>query len=142
MSIVLCSHLLHDVEQVCDEVVIMNNGRIVHQANLEEERRSNRSFVELEVTGDDRELAGALSEIGADGVSEGNGRWRVVLPPQVEVPALWGLLARQGLYVQKLTHRRDSLEEIFLKAVGHIQHTPGETESGARDPRAEVETRI
>lgn len=126
MNVVLCSHLLRDVEQVCDEVVIMNNGLVVHQADLEAERRSNRCFVELEVTGDDETLAGALPQIGADGVTEGAGRWRIVLPPQVEVAKLWGLLARNGLHVRKLTHRRDSLEEIFLKAVGHIQHTPGE----------------
>jgi hypothetical protein len=29
--------------------------------------------------------------------------------------------------VRKLTHRRDTLEEIFLKAMGHIAHTPGES---------------
>jgi len=126
MSVVLCSHLLGDVEQVCDEVVIMNNGLVVHQADLEAERRSNLCFVELEVTGDDAKLAGALPEIGADGVTEGSGRWRIVLPPRVEIAELWRLLARQELHVRKLTHRRDSLEEIFLKAVGHIQHTPGE----------------
>jgi ABC-2 type transport system ATP-binding protein len=126
MNVVVCSHLLLDVEQVCDEVVIMNNGLVVHQADLEAERRSNRCFVELEVIGEDQELSGALAEIGADGVREGGGRWRIVLPPSIEIQSLWALLGRQGLHVRKLTHRRDTLEEIFLKAVGHIQHTPGE----------------
>jgi ABC-2 type transport system ATP-binding protein len=99
----------------------------VHHCNLAEERRSNRSFVELEVTGDDRNLRMALPEIGADGVSEGGGRWRIVLPAGVEVEAIWGLAARQDLLVRKLTHRRDTLEEIFLKAMGHLSHTPGES---------------
>ena len=53
MNVLVCSHLLRDIEQVCDEAVIMKDGAIVHHCNLEEERRSNRSFVELEVTGDD-----------------------------------------------------------------------------------------
>jgi ABC-2 type transport system ATP-binding protein len=126
MNILLCSHLLRDVEQVCDEVVIMKDGMIVHECNLEEERRSNRCFVELEVTGNDENLRGALPEIGADGITEGDGRWRIVLPPSVEVQVVWDLLARQNLLVRKLTHRRDTLEEIFLKAMGHIAHTPGE----------------
>jgi ABC-2 type transport system ATP-binding protein len=126
MNVLLCSHLLRDVEQVCDEVVIMKDGMIVHECNLEEERRSNKCFVELEVTGDDANLRGALPAIGADGVTEGGGRWRIVLPPAVEIQALWGLLGRQNLLVRKLTYRRDTLEEIFLKAMGHIQHTPGE----------------
>jgi ABC-2 type transport system ATP-binding protein len=130
MNVVLCSHLLRDVEEVCDEVVIMKDGLVVHQADLEEERRSNRCFVELEVGGDDSGLAAALTGIGAEGVTEGEGRWRIVLPPQVEVAALWAVVSREHLMVRKLTHRRDTLEEIFLKAVGHIQHTPGE--AGAR----------
>jgi len=127
MNVLMCSHLLRDVEQVCDEVVIMKDGRIVHECNLEAERRSNKRFVELEVTGHDGNLRAALPGIGADGVTEGGGRWRVVLPPGTELDALWDLLAQQNLLVRKLTHRRDTLEEIFLKAMGHIAHTPGES---------------
>ncbi len=129
MNVLLCSHLLRDVEQVCDEAIIMKDGLIVHECNLEEERRSNKCFVELEVIGPDGNLRDALPAVGADGVTEGNGRWRIVLPPGVEVEALWGLLAQQNLLVRKLTHRRDTLEEIFLKAMGHIAHTPGESAS-------------
>ena len=126
MNIILCSHLLRDVEQVCDEVVIMKDGLVVHECNLEEERRSNKCFVELEVTGNDENLRGALPSIGAEGITEGGGRWRIVLPSHVEVRAVWDLVARQNLLVRKLTHHRDTLEEIFLKAMGHIEHTPGE----------------
>jgi ABC-2 type transport system ATP-binding protein len=127
MNVLLCSHLLRDVEQVCDEVVIMKDGMIVQNCNLEEERRSNKCFVELEITGNDANLRSTLPEIGADGVTEGNGRWRIVLPPDVDIQALWNLLGQQNLLVRKLTYRRDTLEEIFLKAMGHIQHTPGES---------------
>ena len=126
MNILLCSHLLRDVEQVCDEVVIMKNGMIVHECNLEEERRSNKCFVELEVIGNDENLRSELPGIGAEGVTEGGGRWRIVLPPGIGLEVLWGLLSRQNLLVRKLTHRRDTLEEIFLKAMGHIARTPGE----------------
>ena len=44
----------------------------------------------------------------------------------VEFEAIWALAARQNLLVRKLAHRRDTLEEIFLKAMGHLAHTPGE----------------
>jgi hypothetical protein len=60
-------------------------------------------------------------------VSEGLGRWRIVLPPGVEVDAIWTLVNQQKLLVRKLTHRRDTLEEIFLKAMGHLAQTPGES---------------
>ncbi|MEO7189705.1 MAG: ABC transporter ATP-binding protein [Vicinamibacterales bacterium] len=127
MSVLICSHLLRDIEQVCDEVVILKDGAIAHHCNLEADRQSNRRFVELEVSGDDGELRAALPEIGADGVSEGGGRWRIVLPAGVELEAIWGLAARQHLLVRKLTHRRDTLEDIFLKAMGHLTQTPRDT---------------
>ena len=41
MNVLVCSHLLRDIEQVCDEAVILKDGGIVHHCNLEEERRSN-----------------------------------------------------------------------------------------------------
>ncbi len=131
MNVLLCSHLLRDVEQVCDEIVIMKDGLIVHECNLEEERRSNKSFVELEVTGDDVGMHSVLMEIGADGVTEGGGRWRIVLPPGMEIQVVWDLVARQNLLVRKLNHRRDTLEEIFLKAMGHMVQKPVQ---GAEEP--------
>lgn len=124
MSVVLCSHLLRDVEEVCDEAVIMKDGQIVHHADLEAERRSNRRFVELEVAGEDAALGGALRGLGIECVREGEGRWRMVLPPGVEIGELWRVVARLDLRVHKLTHRRDTLEEIFLKAVGHLPSGP------------------
>jgi ABC-2 type transport system ATP-binding protein len=135
MNIILCSHLLRDVEEVCDEVIILNEGRLVHQANLEEERRTNRRFIELEVSGDDGNLSAALREQGAEGVSEGGGRWRIVFPPGMELDVLWRLISRQNLSVHHLTHRRDSLEEIFLKAVGHLDR-PGKNPVGSPEKEA------
>src|SRR5687767_1572878 len=134
MNVLVCSHLLRDIETVCDEAVILKDGMIAHHCNLEEERRSNKSFVELEVSGDDRNLRTALPEIGAEGVSEGGGRWRIVLPPGVEVEAIWGLATRQNLLIRKMTHRRDTLEEIFLKAMGHLAQTASTAHSAAQTP--------
>src|SRR5229473_8499370 len=57
MHIILSSHLLRDVEETCEEVLILKQGKIVHYSNLEEERSANRRFVELETYGDTAGLA-------------------------------------------------------------------------------------
>lgn len=44
LHILLCSHLLHDVEETCEEVLILKDGHQVHYANLEEERKANQRF--------------------------------------------------------------------------------------------------
>ncbi len=52
--ILLSSHLLRDVEECCDEILVLKDGYIAANCNLEEERKSNRKFIELETRGGDR----------------------------------------------------------------------------------------
>ena len=52
MHVVICSHLLGDVEETCEEVLILKQGRIVHHSNLAEERLANKRFVEIETFGE------------------------------------------------------------------------------------------
>src|SRR5512132_1931740 len=51
VAIVLSSHLLRDVEECCDEVLILKEGRVAAVCDLEEERRANRRLVELSIAG-------------------------------------------------------------------------------------------
>ena len=54
VHIILSSHLLRDVEECCEEVLILKDGRIADYCDLAEERRTNKSFIELELHGDDQ----------------------------------------------------------------------------------------
>src|SRR6266403_2294666 len=65
-NIVLSSHLLRDVEECCEEIVILKDGRLVVYCNLEEERRSNRKFLMLETRGDQPAFTKAISELGCE----------------------------------------------------------------------------
>ena len=51
LHLILSSHLLRDVEECCDEVLILKDGNIAAFCNLEEERRANRRFLEMETRG-------------------------------------------------------------------------------------------
>src|SRR5437660_10326029 len=46
--IVLSSHLLRDVEECCEEIVILKDGQLVVYCNLEEELKANKKFLMLE----------------------------------------------------------------------------------------------
>lgn len=117
MHIVLCSHLLRDVEETCEEVLILKQGRIVHHANLEEERRANKRFVELETRGDDRGFADALIELGCECATPGYGRFKMVCPVGFDLKEIYRLAAERDLQLRRLNYRRDTLEDIFLKAM-------------------------
>jgi ABC-2 type transport system ATP-binding protein len=117
MHLVLCSHLLRDVEETCEEVLILKSGNIVHYSNLEEERRANKRFVELETVGDDKGFAGALTAMGCECVSVPGGRMKMVLPIDFELREIYRLAGERDLQLRRLNYRRDTLEDIFLKAM-------------------------
>jgi ABC-2 type transport system ATP-binding protein len=117
MHIVLCSHLLRDVEETCEEVLILKQGRIVHYSNLEEERRANKRFVELETVGDDSGFAEELTTLGCECAKAGMGRLKMVLPVGFEMREIYRVAAGRDLQLRRLNYRRDTLEDIFLKAM-------------------------
>jgi len=117
MHLVVCSHLLRDVEETCEEVLILKQGGIVHYSDLEEERRANKRFVELETVGEEKDFAGALTALGCECVGAGHGRLKMVLPADFELREIYRLAAERDLQLRRLNYRRDTLEDIFLKAM-------------------------
>jgi ABC-2 type transport system ATP-binding protein len=117
MHLLLCSHLLRDVEETCEEVLILKQGRVVHYSNLEEERRANKHFVEIETAGNDAGLAEELSGLGCQCTVTGTGRYRMVVPMGFELREIYRLAAARDLQLRRVSHRRDTLEDIFLKAM-------------------------
>jgi ABC-2 type transport system ATP-binding protein len=117
IHLLLCSHLLRDVEETCEEVLILKEGRIVHSANLEKERQTNLRFVDVETSGDEAGLTAALADLGCDCTYVRPGRFKMLLPEGFELRDLYQVAARLDLPLQRLNYRRDSLEDIFLKAM-------------------------
>ena len=119
--IVLSSHLLLDVEECCDEILILKDGQIAVYCNLEEERKSNRKFLMLETRGDQEKFVNAIQKLGCEYAVSGDHRLKIVLQEGVEVRDLYRLAEEQQVQLRRLSYKRDSLEDIFLKAMenGH-----------------------
>lgn len=116
-QILLSSHLLRDVDETCDEVLILKDGRIAAICNLEAERKAHRRFIELETVGATESFGSAVRQLGCECASFPGGRWKLVMPDTVEIRDLYKIAARQGVQIRKMNHRRDSLEDIFLTAM-------------------------
>ena len=116
MHVVVCSHLLRDVEDCCEEVLILKQGRIVHYSNLEEERRANRRFLELEIYGANGDFAEAVERMGCECAITAN-RLKMVLADGVEIRDIYRLAAERDVRIRRLNFRRDTLEDIFLRAM-------------------------
>ena len=117
VHVVLSSHLLRDVEECCEEVLVLKDGRIVQQCNLEEERRTNRKLLEIEVSGNDGGLVAALRAAGCE-CAPGRGRkTKVVLPDGLSIRDVYRLAEERDVPIRHLSFKRDSLEDIFLSAM-------------------------
>jgi ABC-2 type transport system ATP-binding protein len=115
--ILLSSHLLRDVEMVCDEVMILKNGRIAATCDLEAERKANRSFVELELQAPSDGFARELTGLGCELAVHETGRMKLVLPEGRTVRDLYAVADRLGVGIRHLDLKRDSLQDIFLRAM-------------------------
>jgi len=118
LHILLSSHLLHDVEDCCDQVLILKDGNVAAFCNLEEERRANRRFLELETRGGNNgDFLAAVVKLGCETAPGVQGRIKLVMPEGLEVRQLYEVAAGQNVQIRRLNHKRDSLEDIFLKAM-------------------------
>jgi ABC-2 type transport system ATP-binding protein len=133
VRLLISSHLLRDIDEVCDEVLILKDGRIVALSNIEAERRSNRSFIELETVGATERFSTSVRDLGCECASFPGGRIKLVLPEHVEARDLYVIAAEQGVQIRRMNQRRDSLEDIFLRAMGNtgLPLTQNETERPA-----------
>ena len=117
-SVILSTHLLADVQAVCERVVILADGRVRGQGTVEElcARRTDR--FRLRVDGDAAKFqAGLLTQGVAFLADNGKGDY------QIEVPAGWSNLAffrladANGVVIRSLVRDDESLEELFLRSV-------------------------
>src|SRR2546423_6651254 len=115
--IVLSSHLLRDVEECCEEIVILKEGRLVVYCNLEEERKSNRKFLMLETRGELKQFAGAVDALGCECAITSQNRLKIILQGGTEIRDVYRLAAENQVQIRRLSYKRDSLEDIFLKAM-------------------------
>jgi ABC-2 type transport system ATP-binding protein len=118
VNLIISSHLLRDIEEFCDEVMIMKDGHIVQYCNLEEERRANRKFLQVETRGENAGFLEAAERLGCEcAVDARTSRVKMVLPETVEIHDLYELAQNHTIQIRRLQYKRDSLQDIFMKAM-------------------------
>jgi ABC-2 type transport system ATP-binding protein len=114
-AVLLNSHLLGEVEQVCDQVVILDRGRIVHSGALADLAPGAEVRVSLERI-DDEALA-ILQGFGTITARDGDTAL-VALDDMAAVPALAASLVQRGKGLRALVPLQRSLEDVFVDLVG------------------------
>lgn len=115
-TVLLSSHLLHEVEQVCDRVAILSRGRLIAQGAIRDLLR-RRGAVRFSTTDDTKAAAivSALPWVTAVTTEDG------YLTAQVPPDRSWEIskaLAQEGVSVKEMSPVQDSLERYFLEVTG------------------------
>lgn len=124
-AVLLASHLLYEVEQVCDRVTIIRRGRLVASGPVQELLRRG-SAVEITVEAPDQAAAVLRSLPFVERVSVDGARLIVTTPPERGAD-LNRALAAHGLYAAAIVPRQSTLEDVFLELT---EPTPAEVDDG------------
>jgi ABC-2 type transport system ATP-binding protein len=112
MTVFLSSHLLHEVEQVCDEVAVLNRGRVVRQGKVGELLGKDQSVVKVRVPSP-AEAATLLLTL--PGVTEVKPNGSYVTVTGVPGEAVVRCLASHGIFPSEVASGRPDLEQVFLQ---------------------------
>lgn len=116
MSLLFSSHLLPDVEAVCDHVLVLARGQLLAQGKIQDLKQAHDRMVELRLKADPTRFARALASAGCN-VEPRDDLLLVRLPQGQSRDLLWQLAASTGEQIRYLRPQRSTLEEVFLKTV-------------------------
>jgi ABC-2 type transport system ATP-binding protein len=119
MSLLFSSHLLPDVEAVCDHVMVLGRGRLLAYGRIDELKQSHDLQFELRVKGEQIVFAERLATQGirAEPVDD---HLLVFLPAGADPALVWKTALDTGEQIRSLRPRRSTLEEVFLNALSEI----------------------
>ena len=122
-TIFLNSHLLSEVEQICDRVGILDRGALVREGSIADLTRAELTFRIETAPPLDAEALRALEGLVLSATPAGKGH-DLALAREEDVDAVIDRLRARGIGVRALEGKRFSLEEVFLEAVEEEKGAP------------------
>jgi ABC-2 type transport system ATP-binding protein len=116
MNLLFSSHLLPDVEAVCDYVVVLGSGKLLAQGEIQELKQIHEQTFDVRLKGDMTSFAKKLTDRGCTARLQDD-VLRVRIPAGRSPQILWEIAASQNEQIRYLRPQRSTLEEVFLKAV-------------------------
>ena len=127
LTVLLSSHQLYEVEQICNRVAIIDHGRLVYQGTIENLLTANKT---IKLTVDRLEEAyNLLSADPALTVSRNGSESLYVEMSDEQIPRVNALLVERGFRVSELSPQRETLEQVFLRLTDKTSTGPPEAMS-------------
>jgi ABC-2 type transport system ATP-binding protein len=114
ITVVLSSHLLAEVEELCNRVAIVRSGRIVYEGAISDLKRGAGAGYRLSTVDDDRALAVCRAQRGIEDVRLVHGRIGFVAESDAAVTELSQALVEAGALIRVLSPESVTLEDLFF----------------------------
>jgi ABC-2 type transport system ATP-binding protein len=118
ISLILSSHVMPDVESVCDSVVVMNHGTVVMRGPIAALKGPTGRMFEVRIKGDRERFVERLRQRAFECRQSDGDLMRVMLPDEAGAAELFGVAASVGAQVRHLKPSLPTLEDVFARAVG------------------------
>jgi ABC-2 type transport system ATP-binding protein len=118
ISLILCSHLLRDVERVCENVIVLNQGQVAKAGTIRELTGARRHVYDVRFKGDASAVLTDLKDLGAEW-RDGEDGVRLFLPDGHGAETIFRAALECGVQVRYLRPGSETLEDVFLQALGH-----------------------
>ena len=116
ISVVISSHLLQDIERICDRVIIIAHGRLLEHDTIEALKNRHRRIVEIAPAGETDRFLAALSEAGLKVERRSNGRLRVESASD-SIEWVLDLMRVHNLPPAEVVANPNALHELFVQAL-------------------------
>lgn len=115
-SVILCTHLLGDIERLCEQVVVLHQGRVVTSGSMQQLKMAVGEAYEVGWTGESPAFARALESLGGDVRRNGrNGWWSVAVPSGFQPQEFFRLARAHGVVLVHLKRQEEDLERLFFR---------------------------
>jgi ABC-2 type transport system ATP-binding protein len=121
-TLLFTSHVLSDVEMLCERVALVQRGKIVAYGRIDELLKPAVRRVEIELANVSGELRAQL-ESSATELRDLQHCWSVVVEGDARVPEILGHALRQGAQVLAVTPHRERLEDLYLRKALEVDAT-------------------
>ena len=116
ISVIMCSHLLRDIERVCDRVIIIGHGRLLEHDTIANLKNRHRRVVEIAPAAAKERFVTALESTGAKVVVLSNGKLRVESASD-SIEWILQLMRAHNLPPAEIVANPDALHELFIKSI-------------------------
>jgi ABC-2 type transport system ATP-binding protein len=116
MTVILSTHLLHDVDQICDQIILLAQGRLLVHDTLEHLKAQRRGAAEVVVGDREEDFVEACRQRGWSSEILSNGHVRVE-HGGLDVTSVLEVLRDLGLSSMEITPSPNALEEMYVQAL-------------------------